>query len=327
MKPFEHTNALDLSAALELLRDPHTEAIAGGTDLLGELKRRIRAPRRIVNLKTISRLKEIDYDGHLRIGPLATLGEIERHPEVLSRFSLLRDALAVTSTPQLRNMGTVGGNLCQRPRCWYYRDSLFHCWLKNGERCFAKEGENRYHAILGGRHCYAVHPSDLAPALIALNARVRIARTGGEEEIPLEKIYTLPGPDHRRMTILRRGELITEISVPVPSGNSRGVFLKAMERKGWAFALVSVAAQIEVDGDLIVSSNLILGGVAPIPWRADGAERVLTGQKLSGEIVGEAAEAAVAQALPLKQNEYKINLTKGLVRQALGSLLRNFKLR
>jgi xanthine dehydrogenase YagS FAD-binding subunit len=322
MRPFEHRNAPDLPTALELLRDSRTEALAGGTDLLGELKKRIRGPCRLLNLKTIPRLNEIHFDGDLRMGPLVTLGEIEHHSEISSHFPLLEQAITVTSTPQLRNMGTVGGNLCQHPRCWYYRSSFFHCWLKNGDRCFAAEGENRYHAIFGGHPCFAVHPSDLAPALIALRANVRIVRPGGEEEIPLEEFYTSPKADHRRMTILEPGELVTGVSVPIPPENSRGLYLKAMERKSWAFALVSLAAYVEFDGKSIRESRLVLGGVAPIPWRAKEAERILKGRIFSEEIVEEAAEASVARARPLKHNEYKIQLTQGLIRQGLASLAR-----
>lgn len=319
MRTFEHVNAPDLATAVALLSASQAEAIAGGTDLLGELKERLRSPKRLVNLKTISELNEIRYDpkAGLQIGALVTLAEIEQHPLIRERFSLLAQAASLTATPQLRNMGTVGGNLCQKVRCWYYRNALFHCWLKGGEQCFAEEGENKYHAILGADTCHAVHPSDLAPALIALDATVQVAGPNIDGEIALAELYTKPGENRRQMTILGPNELIAAVRVPAPKGNSRGVYLKAMERQSWSFALVSVAAQLSFEGERITDARLVLGGVSAIPWRAKDAEKILRGQKFSEELAERAAEAAVAGAKPLRDNEYKIALAKALVKRVL----------
>ncbi|MCS6936772.1 MAG: xanthine dehydrogenase family protein subunit M [Candidatus Bipolaricaulota bacterium] len=319
MRSFEHVNALNIQTTVALLSEPSTEAIAGGTDLLGELKARLRSPQRLVNLKTLSKLREIRYSPRvgLRLGALVTLAEIERHPVVQERFPILAQAASSAATPQLRHMGTIGGNLCQKPRCWYYRNKLFHCWLKGGDICFAEDGENKYHAILGADRCHAVHPSDLAPALIALDATVCVVGPEVEGEISLEELYTKPTERHRRMTILGPGELITEIRVPPPKKNARGVYLKAMERGSWSFALVSVAAQMSLEGERITDARIALGGVAAIPWRARESERLLVGQEFSEELAERAAEAAVAGAQPLRDNGYKVPLAKSLVKRAL----------
>jgi xanthine dehydrogenase YagS FAD-binding subunit len=317
MHSFEHVSPATQSAALRLLSTPQTEAIAGGTDLLGELKRKIRQPKRLVNLKLIPELNEIYFKKTLSLGALVTLSEIEHHPAILKRFSILGQAASLAATPQLRNMGTLAGNLCQHPRCWYYRNPLFNCWLKGGEKCFAFNGENKYHAILGSEICHAVHPSDLAPALIALDGHVQVAGLQRRHQISLEEIYEIPKKDRRQMTVLKRNELITKVLVPAPSRKSRTIFLKAMERQAWSFALVSVAVRLSFDGDRIEEARLVLGGVAPIPWRAREAEEVLEGEKFSEPVIKSAGEAAVAKARPLRDNEYKVQLVKGLIGQAL----------
>lgn len=323
MRPFEHINALDLRTAIALLSEASTEAIAGGTDLLGELKARLRSPKRLVNLKTLSKLGEISYSPRagLKIGALVTLSEIEQHSVIREKFPILAQAASSAATLQLRNMGTVGGNLCQKPRCWYYRNRLFPCWLKGGEKCFAEDGENKYHAILGADRCHAVHPSDLAPALIALDASVRVVGPDLDGEISLEELYTKPTASRRQMTILGPGELIAEVHVPTPKEGARGVYLKAMERGSWSFALVSVAAQLCCEGEHIADARLVLGGVAAIPWRAKDSERILLGQKFSEELAERAAAAAVAGAQPLRENEYKVPLAQGLVKRALELLV------
>jgi xanthine dehydrogenase YagS FAD-binding subunit len=322
MRSFEHVNASDIQTAIALLHEPHTEAIAGGTDLLGELKARLRSPKRLVNIKTLSELHEISYSPQagLRIGALVTLAQIEQHTAIRERFSLLAQAASSAATPQLRNMGTVGGNLCQKPRCWYYRHKLFHCWLKGGDTCFAEDGENKYHAILGADQCHAVHPSDLAPALMALDATIRVVGPDLDGEISLEELYTKPTESRRQMTILEPGELIAEICVPTPPKNTRGVYLKAMERQSWSFALVSVAAHLRREDEHIADARIVLGGVAAIPWRAKDSEKILIGRRFSEDLAERAAEAAVAGAQPLRYNAYKVKLAKALVKRALGML-------
>jgi len=324
MHDFQYVAAADLPAAIALLREPHSELLAGGTDLLGEMKRRIRSPQRLVNIKNLDQLRKVSLakgkDKALRMGALLTISEMERHPLVAKEFPSLQQAASLVGTPQLRNMGTLGGNLCQHPRCWYFRNPRFPCWLKGGAKCFAVAGENRLHRILGEGVCHSVHPSDLAPVLMALQARVQIAGPKGEREIPLEKLYILPRINHRQTTILKRGELITEIRVPMPEEKERGVFLKAMDRKAWSFALAAVALQLTFDDDRIAEGRMVLGGVAPIPWRAEEAEKVLRGENLSEDLILRAGEAAAFGVRPMRDNAYKVDLVQRLVRKALTTL-------
>jgi xanthine dehydrogenase YagS FAD-binding subunit len=322
MVNFQHIEASNLKDAIVLLQQPGSEVLAGGTDLLGELKREIRSPACLVSIKNLNRLRQIRSrrDGGITIGALTSVSEILEHPAVRERFPALSKAASVIGTPQLRNMGTVGGNLCQHPRCWYFRNPLFPCWLKGGTKCFAAVGENRYHAILWKHICHAVHPSDLAPVLICLNARVKIAGPKGEMVLPLEELYVEPSPNHRQMTILRPGELITEIALPPSKKGSRSIYLKAMERKAWAFALASVAVHMRMDGESIAEGRLVLGGIGLSPLRANEAEKILLGQRFSEELIRRAAEAAVEGSRPLRDNKYKVRLATELVRHALSSI-------
>lgn len=321
MRNFEHVNAPDIESAVSLLSEENTKVIAGGTDLLTEMKEKIKSPRRLINLKTIPALSYIRYDARdgLRIGALTTLAEIEEHLIIAERFSILAQAAGLAASPQLRNMGTIGGNLCQSPRCWYYRGP-FDCWLKGGEKCYAFDGENPYHAILGGDPCYAVHPSDLAPALIALGAGVRIVGSDLDDVLSLEEFYVRPTASHRWMNILEPDTLITEVQIPSPSENSNGIYIKAMERKVWGFALASVAAQLTWGNGIVKEARIVLGGVAPIPWRAKAAEAAIQNQKITAELATQAGEEAASRAEPLKENAYKVPLVRALVKRALLTL-------
>jgi xanthine dehydrogenase YagS FAD-binding subunit len=317
MNSFEHIETQDLASALTILREPRTAALAGGTDLVGELKRGIQSPDRVIDLKRVHSLKGISAGPDLRLGAITPLSTVEEHPAVISQWPLLHQALKSTATLQLRNMATVGGNLCQRPRCWYYRNHLSLCWLKGGEFCWAARGENHYHTILGKAICHASHPSDLAPPLMALQSRIKIASPKGVREIALEELYQEPRPERRQMTILEPGELITEVAVPLPGRGSRGLYLKAMERKAWSFSVVSVAVILAFDGDTITEGRLVLGGAATIPWRAKEAESILGGKKFSEGLCREVAESALQEARPLRDNRYKVPLAKALIRRAL----------
>ena len=327
MRAFKHWKASDLATTLALLKEPGTEAYGGGTDLLGELKRGIREIPRLINLKGLTDLARITTEktGGLRIGALSTLDEIASHPQIQDRYPSFVQAISTVATPQLRCMGTLGGNLCQHPRCWYFRNRLFPCWLKGGQRCFAIDGENPYHSILGRGMCQAVHPSGLAPALISLDAKVRIAGRKGSQEIPLEDLYRKPGMEQRQMTILKPGELITEVLIPRPPAGSRAVYLKSTERKAWAFALASVAVQVVAGkgNNEVKEGRIVLGGVAPFPWRSKVAERVLVNQKLTEDTMMKTAEAALTDARPLRDNKYKVPVAKGLIQKALEVLSRS----
>lgn len=321
MKRFTHIHAASLECALRSLGREGAHAIAGGTDLLTLMKGGILTPASLVNLKTIPALDTIRFDGAggLTVGALATLSAVSRDETVRAKYPVLSTAISAAATPQLRNMGTVGGNLLQHPRCWYYRGP-FPCWLKGGDTCFAREGENAHHALFGGGPCYAVHPSDPAVALVALGAEARVLGKKGERTMPIEGIFQRPRQSARGMSSLRSSEIIVEVRSPPPAEGSRGVYLKAMERRTWGFALASVAIQLATRGPIVRQARVVLGGVAPKPWRATDAEDALLGHALEEERVGRAAELALSGAHPLGRNRYKIALARGLIRQALERL-------
>jgi xanthine dehydrogenase YagS FAD-binding subunit len=320
MKTFEHLSPSSIEDILHSIGgDWQTRMIAGGTDLLPLMKRDVVVPSRLVNLKTVGRLGGFDFDEKrgLVIGALVTLDGVARSPVVSQRYRVLRDAIQSAASPQLRNMATLAGNLCQSTRCWYYRGPFF-CWLKGGEECHAEYGENRMHAIFGGGPCHSAHPSDPAPALMALGAELGIhSREGGRKTVPVAELYALPAEDRRREITLGPDDMVVEVQVPVPVEGSRGVYLKAMAREAWAFSLASIAIQGVWDGPVARSVTVVLGGVAPIPWRVLQIESVVAGREVNAAVAREAAEAAVLGAQPLKDNGYKVPLVKALVERAL----------
>jgi xanthine dehydrogenase YagS FAD-binding subunit len=246
---------------------------------------------------------------------------LEHSDLVAAKAPLLAQAAGEAASPQLRNMATVVGNVLQRPRCWYYRDSGTHCLRKGGERCYAVGGDNRLHAIFGGGPCHIVCPSDLAPALQALWAVVVIAGDQGERRVPLGEFFRTPKQDPHRENVLAPGEIVTAIRVPIPPAGARGVFLKARERRVWDFALASVAVQVRFGEDGAVSAaDIVLGGVAPNPWPSRETAEVILGERLTNEVCVRAAEAAVSVARPMRDNGYKVELTRGLIRRALATL-------
>jgi len=318
MNPFRHVNAPDVQTAAAWLQEPGTAAIAGGTDLITELKKRIRTPQKLVNLKTIPQTRHIDSEsGNLKIGALATITKLEENADIAARFAALRQAAAVIGSPQLRNAATVGGNLCQSVRCWYYRHPQLQCWLKGGRTCYARPGLNRLHAVFGQSPCVAVNPSDLAPVLMALDASVTIAATNASRTVPIASLYRLPNADHRAQTILIPGEIVVEISIPPKPAGSRTVYLKLMDRAAWSFALVSVAVALECNGDNVEQAKMVLGGVAGIPWRAETAEKLLPGRRIDDSLARAVSEACVSEAKPLKDNAYKIPMARNLIKRAL----------
>jgi xanthine dehydrogenase YagS FAD-binding subunit len=329
MKAFEWVSPKSVNEAVSLLKsapagdDPDDAArpIAGGQDLLTTMKDYITRPTRVVNLKSIRGLDRIEGDARkgLTIGALVTLAELEEHAEVRRSFPGLAEAAHSIATQQIRNLGTVGGNLCQRPRCWYYRLEEVICLKKGGSECYAATGENKYNAIFGGGPSYIVHPSDLAPMLVALGAGVSVTGAGGKRTIALDKFFTLPSQGSiRRENVLQDDEIITEIVVPATGFAARSTYLKFKERESLDFALASVAAAVEMGPDkTIKQARIVLGGVAPVPWRAPKAESFLAGKALNAEALSEAARLALEGARPLEKNAYKVPLTQALVRRAL----------
>jgi len=321
MQAFEHVNATTANEAAELLAaDPQARAIAGGTDLVPEMRLGVREPDRLINLKTIKEAAGIcDVDGHVQIGALTRLSDVAAHPLIQKNFPCLVDAIRDAASPQLRNVATLGGNLCQDSRCWYFRGP-FACWLKGGTCCDAEHGDNRHQAIFGGGPCYTVHPSDPATALVALNARLLIQGVEGERTVSLHDFFRIPYDNHRALNILEPGELVRRIDIPWPTSGERSVFLKAMDRSAFSFALASVACILKVESGRVRAARLVLGAVAPIPWRAIGSEHILTGHTLDDQTIERAAVAATHGARPLSMNGYKIPLIHGLVERALHQL-------
>ncbi len=319
MKAFIHKNATSVREAVSLLAQHRGKAlpIAAGSDLLGEMKDRIVTPEVVVNLKTIPGLDRIERQRNaVAMGALVSIVEVAESSLLRELFPVLAEAASVIASPQIRNVGTVGGNLCQRPRCWYYRSDL-QCLRKGGKICYAPMGENRYHAILGGGPSWIVHPSDLAPALISLDAQARIAGPSGDRTIPLEQFFVLPTVNVQRENVLQPDEILTEIVVPLPAPGTRSTYWKQMERDAWDFALVSVAAAIRQQDGKVEQARIVMGGVAPIPWRAREAEQALLGKPLDASSADQAAEKALASARPLRDNAYKVALAHAVLRGAL----------
>lgn len=318
MKGFSFYNPRSLKEALSQLKEAggKSKLMAGGTDLLGQMKAGILQPERLIHLKAIPDLGFIrqDQDG-LHLGALVSLHEITVHPAIQKRFKMLAQAAQEVGSPQLRYMGTLGGNLCQRPRCWYYRGD-FVCLKRGGEQCYAVTGQNKYHAILEGGPCFIVHPSDTAPALIALGAFVKIAGPNRERSLPIERFFIPPRQDIARENILETDEILTEILLPYPKEASRGVYLKARERRCWDFALASVALLITIEEGICQGIRLVLGGLAPIPLRALKAEDLLKGKPLNAEMIEQATQMALNGARPLSSNPYKVELAQSLIKQA-----------
>lgn len=322
MRPFDFTRPETIEQAIALLSDPaagERRPLAGGTDLLTLMKAEIVSPSHLIDIKRLPELDDqiTESANGVAIGALTTLSQIEASPLIQDRYPALAEAAAVAASPQLRNMATIGGNLLQRPRCWYYRHPDIDCWLKGGESCAARTGENQLHALFGADPCVAVHPSDLATALVALHAEVRLRGNGHHRTVPIAEFFALPTPERRTETTIGSDELIVAIHLPALPAGASSTYLKAMDRKVWAFAVVGVAVALHLEGPRVAEASIVLGGVSPIPHRAIAAEQLLTGAELTESLIAQAATAALAGATPLSQNGYKVPLAEALVRQAL----------
>lgn len=321
MKPFGHYDAACVEEAISFLKEPEKKnrCIAGGTDLLGVLKDEILSdyPDALINLKTIAGMDSIrESAGELRIGATAKIADIASSPLVREGYPALSQAAEAVASPEIRTMATIGGNLCQDIRCWYYRyphsmGGRMLCLRKGSGPCHAGKGDNRYHAILGAEGCVAVCPSDTAVALSALAAGILLVGEQGVRRLAVEAFFTPFG------NALKEGELLKEIGIPVPPPGSRQVFVKFTERKPIDFAIASVALLVTMDQGKCASARVFLGGVAPMPWRAHGTEQILMGKIIDAETAERAAHASVAGAKPLSGNGYKLEITKALVKRAL----------
>ncbi len=311
-----------LSEALKNLTLPGALIHAGGTDLIGCLREEIYKGGAVVSLSQLKELRGISQlpDGGLRIGSLTTLTDIASHPGIRQRYAALANGAISAASPQLRNQGTLGGNLCQRPRCWYFRGD-FHCSRKGGSMCYAVGGENENHAIFGGAGCYIVHPSDTASPLVALDARIRIVSKEADRTIDLGKFFVSPNEDITRENVLKPGEIVAEVLLPPTPKGLLSTYRKVRARGAWDFALAGAAASLQIANGKVERARVVLSGVAPIPWRAVAAEAALTGQPLTAESAKKAAAAGIRNAEPLAANEYKVELVRGVLEEAILGLL------
>jgi xanthine dehydrogenase YagS FAD-binding subunit len=315
---FSYIRARSVDEAVRYLSLDSARAHAGGTDLLGCLRERIFEVTTVVSIAGLKELTGIVETpaGGLRIGSLTTIADVARHPVIESKYRALSMAAAEVASPQLRHQGTIGGNLCQKPRCWYYRGE-FDCLRKGGDQCYAVGGENAYHCIFGGENCFIVHPSDTAPSLIALQASVTIAGPNGRRSVAVENFHMPPSEDYMRETVLEPAEIVTEIVLPPPAEGLRSSYRKVRARRTWDFALAGVALAVVFRGEQAADCRVVLSGAAPVPWRSTEVEEIIKGGRLDRDRVAQAAEAAVKNAEPMEQNEYKIPLFRGLIEQQL----------
>ena len=326
MRAFSNANPKDIREAVALLSQAHSQGrsasiVGGGSDLLGMVKEHLVAPDVLVNLKAIRGLDRIENQrGNVKIGGLITLDALSRDQRIRKEYTVLAEAAEKVGTPQIRNAGTLAGNVCQRPWCWYFRNG-FPCLKNGGKICFSASGENQLHAIFGGGPSYIVHPSDTAPALVALDAEFHITGPSGERVLPAAEFFQLPRVDASRENILAKDEILSAIQLPAPRPGSRSTYHKVLDREAWTHAVVSAAIVLEMDQQQICRrARIVLGGVAPIPWRLQKVEAMLVGRRITPELASQAGEASVEGAHPLAKNKYKVPLTKAVVKRTLLSL-------
>jgi xanthine dehydrogenase YagS FAD-binding subunit len=319
MQAFEYANPTTVHEAVGMLgsRWGEVNVLAGGTDLLSLMKEHIETPRRVVNIKNIKELGGIKRHGsELHIGAAVTFDELERNPEVQRSYPVLAEAARGVSSPQIRNMGTVAGDLCQRPRCWYYRNGFGLLGQDKDGKSLIPGGENKYHAILGnGGPAFFVSASSLGPALVALGAKIRLVSASGTRDMDVEKFFVTPQNVNSRETALLPNELVTEILLPAVDTHSSTYEVRQKEALDWPLATASVV--LNMTGDTVSSSRIVLGHVAPTPWVAVEAQRTLAGRTVSLAGAGEVAKAATEGATPLSQNRYKVLLARVAVKRAL----------
>ena len=319
MRSFEYSSPTTREQAAALLGKNWEEAaiLAGGTDLIASMKDDVVFAKRVVDIKGIKELHNIAATpAGLRIGALVTLEELQVHPQINQEYAGIAQAAAGVTSPQIRNRGTVGGDLCQRPRCWYYRAGYGLLATGKDGKALVPNGENRYHAILGNEGpAYFVNPSSLAPVLIALGAKARLYSSSGQREVPLEQFFATPRSEGERENVLKPNELLTEIVVPAGIRRTATYEVRQKEALDWPLAAASVS--LELIGDRVSKARIVLGHVAPVPWRVPEAEKALVGKSIDEETALAAGTAAVSEARPLSQNAYKIQLARVAVKRAL----------
>jgi xanthine dehydrogenase YagS FAD-binding subunit len=322
MKALTNINARSITeavaAASEAARTGRAFAFSGGgTDLVQQLKDGTDKADVIINLRTVRDARAVSVSTtETLIGGLITLSDLASHAALSDPWAVLREAAASVGTPQIRNVATLAGNVTQRPWCWYYRNG-FHCFKAGGNQCFSVNGENQQHAIFGGGPSFIVHPSDLAPALVALHATFEVTSPGGTRRISAADFFVLPSQNPARENALVATELLIGVRIPTPAAGVVSTYLKITDREAWTHAEVSVAVVLNLDGDRIRTASLVLGGVAPIPWRLSEVELFLSGKSLSATVAGQAGTLAIANAQPLAKNGHKLPMTSAAVERAL----------
>ncbi|NMG21967.1 FAD binding domain-containing protein [Brasilonema bromeliae] len=321
MNPFTYVRAANSDEAIATLtREPQAMFIAGGTNILDLMKEGVHTPSQLVDIRKLPSTEIVTKDdGGIRIGATARNSDVAYNSIVQERYPVLSEAILAGASAQLRNMATVGGNLMQRTRCSYFHDTAFACNKRQpGSGCAALEGFNRMHAVLGtSEHCIAAHPSDMCVALVALDAVVQTHGPRGERSIPITDFHLLPGETPHLETVLEHGEIITAVDLPEIPLNRRSHYLKIRDRASYAFALVSAAVVLEIDEEVIRNARIALGGVGTKPWRSLEAEEVLVGAPATQETFTAAANAAMQEARPYRHNEFKIELAKRTIKEAL----------
>lgn len=325
MKGFSNANARDPRHAATLARQALREGrravfAGGGSDLLALVKDQIVQPDVIIHLGGVAGGGRVESSpAGLTIGGLVTLDTLSRHESLGGPFAVLAEAAASVATPQIRNVATLAGNVCQRPWCWYFRNG-FPCFKAGGNQCFSVAGENEFNAIFGGGPSFIVHPSDTAPALVALDATFQATGPGGDRTLTASEFFTLPRQSAAKENALADDEVLASVRVPARRRGVRSTYQKVMDREAWTHAVVSAAVVLEMEQDVCRSARVVLGGVAPIPWRLSEVEKLLSGQRLTDALVRKAGDAAVAGARPLSQNAHKVPLTRNLVRRTIADL-------
>jgi xanthine dehydrogenase YagS FAD-binding subunit len=317
VKPFAYVNPKTEREAVAALGTARGRVlpIAGGMDLVGLMKDYIAQPDRLVNVKMLDAAVGVSAAG-LQIGAAVKLVDLAEHAALRREYPALADAAAEVGTPQIRHVGTVGGNLAQRPRCWYFRNEEFDCLKKGGSRCFAVDGENQYHAILGGGPCFIVHPSSLAVPLVALDAKVRIASPSGTRDVEAARFFVLPSENIYQENVLAPNELVTHVIVPPSRGMKNATYeVRFKQSHDWPLAMAT--AVLELNAGTVRSARIVMGAVAPVPWRAEAAEAALVGKAVTEETAAAAADAAVKDAAPMTENGYKVQIARAAVKRAI----------
>jgi xanthine dehydrogenase YagS FAD-binding subunit len=318
VKAFAYVNATSEKEAVAALSPERGKVLplAGGMDLLGLMKDYIAQPDTLVNVKNLPSTIAVPAQGLTMIGAAARVADVAAHDALAKAYPALTHAAGEVGTPQIRNMGTVGGNIMQRPRCWYFRNEEFHCLKKGGARCFAVDGENQFHAILGDAPCHIVHPSSLAVPVIAYGGRFRVIGPQGEREIEADKFFVMPDRNMYGETVLEPNELVTHVILPrQPNVKSAHYEVKFKQSHDWPVTMASVA--LTMTGTTVQSARVVLGAVAPVPWRSAAAEAVLKGKNVTDQVAAEAADAAVKTAVPMSQNAYKVQLARTTLIRAI----------